>query len=218
MNTDQPERRSDPAPVPWPGPQSPGATAGAAPEAGVAAEDGTEPGPASEPGRPAFGPAWLRGRAELGLAALVGGIGVFLLVQTSSIRVPATANAVGPRFFPYVVGVLLVIAGLALAVTVWRGGSDEPESGEDVDPSAPTDWKTLALLTAAFVAHIFLLEPLGFVLTEALLFGAITWVLGARSSWWRPPAIGLVLALVAYLAFSRGLGVALPGGVLEGVL
>ena len=111
-----------------------------------------------------------------------------------------------------------MIAGVALAVTVWRRGSDAPEAGEDVDPSAPTDWKTLALLCAAFVAHIFLLERLGFVFTEALLFGAVAWVLGARGSWWRPPAIGLALALVTYVAFSRGLGVALPGGVLEGVL
>jgi putative tricarboxylic transport membrane protein len=163
-------------------------------------------------------PDRLRGRAELGLAALVLGVGVFLLLQTSSIRVPATANAVGPRFFPYVVGGMLVLAGLALAVTVWRRGSDEPEGGEDVDPTAPTDWKALALLAAAFVAHILLLEPLGFVFTEALLFAAVSWVLGDRGRWWRPPAIGLALALVAYLAFSRALGVALPAGVLEGVL
>lgn len=161
---------------------------------------------------------WLRGRAELGLAALVIGVGVFLLVQTSSIRVPATANVVGPRFFPYLVGGVLVVTGLVLAGHVIVRGSDAPEEAEDVDPTLPTDWKTLALLVVAFVTHILLLEPLGFVLTEALLFTAAAWVLGARGRLWLTPAVGLALALVAYLAFYRGLGVALPAGVLEGVL
>jgi putative tricarboxylic transport membrane protein len=161
---------------------------------------------------------WLRGRAELGLAALVLGVGLFLLVETTSIRVPETANAVGPRFFPYLVGGVMVVTGLVLAALVVRRGSDAPEEAEDVDPTLPTDWRTLALLIAAFIVHILLLEPLGFVLTEALFFAAAAWVLGARGRLWLTPAVGLVLALVAYLAFSRGLGVALPAGVLEGVL
>jgi putative tricarboxylic transport membrane protein len=160
----------------------------------------------------------LRGRAELGLAALVAGVGGFLLIETAGIRVPATANAVGPRFFPYVVGGVLVLTGIALAVTVWRRGSDAPEQGEDVDPTLPTDWRTLALLVAAFLAHLLVLEPLGFVLTEALLFTAAAWTLGAQARPWLTALIGLALALVAYLAFSRGLGVALPAGVLTGVL
>jgi putative tricarboxylic transport membrane protein len=164
-------------------------------------------------------PEWLRGRAELGLAALVAGVGVFLLVQTPAIRVPATTNAVGPRFFPYVVGGVLVVVGAALAVTVWRRGSDAPEEGEDIDPAARTDWRTLALLVAAFVAHIVLLEPLGFVFTEALLFTAVAGVLGAE--WrrlWVAGLAGLVLSTVVFVVFARGLGVTLPSGVLEGVL
>jgi putative tricarboxylic transport membrane protein len=164
-------------------------------------------------------PERLRGRAELGLAALVAGVGVFLLVQTPTIRVPATSNAVGPRFFPYLVGGVLVLVGAALAVAVWRQGSDAPEAGEDVDPSLPTDWRTLALLTAAFVAHILLLEPLGFVFTEALLFTAVAGVLGAgRRRLWVAGLAGLALSTVVFVVFARGLGVTLPSGVLTGVL
>ena len=168
--------------------------------------------------RPAL-PEWLRGRAELGLAALVAGVGVFLLVQTPTIRVPATSNAIGPRFFPYVVGGALVLVGAALAVGVSRRGSDAPEAGEDVDLSLPTDWLTLGTLVAAFVAHIVLLEPLGFVFTEALLFTAVAGVLGAGvRRLWVAGLAGLVLSAVVFVVFARGLGVTLPPGVLEGVL
>jgi putative tricarboxylic transport membrane protein len=113
---------------------------------------------------------------------------------------------------------VLVVTGLALGLTVWRRGSDAPEEAEDVDPTLPTDWRTLALLVAAFVAHILLLEPLGFVFTEALLFAGAAWTLGARTRWWLTPLVGLAVSLTAYVAFSRGLGVALPPGVLAGVL
>lgn len=161
----------------------------------------------------------MRGRAELGLAALVAAVGVFLLVQTPTIRVPATSNAVGPRFFPYLVGAVLVVVGAALAVTVWRHGSDAPEAGEDVDPSLPTDWRTVGLLAAAFVGHLLLLEPLGFVFTEALLFTAVAGVLGAGlRRLWVAGLAGLVLTTVVYVVFARGLGLTLPAGVLEGVL
>jgi len=164
-------------------------------------------------------PAWLRGRAELGLAALVIGLGIYLLVETGSIRVPQTANAIGPRFFPYVVGGVLVITGIALGVMVWRRGSDAPEEAEDVDPTLPTDWRTLGLLVGAFIAHILLLEPLGFVFTEALLFTAVAGVLGASlRRLWIAGLAGLVLSTVVFLVFARGLGVTLPAGVLEGVL
>ena len=157
------------------------------------------------------------GRSELGLAALLVALGAFLLVETSRIEVPANANSIGPRFFPTVVGVLLVLAGSWLVVDVLRGGSADMEAAEDIDLSRTSDWRTLGLLSAVFLGHAALLEVLGFAVAGALLFFGVGVALGSRR-WARDLAVSVVLATGVYLVFGRLLGVGLPAGVLEGVL
>ena len=159
----------------------------------------------------------LSGKAELGLAALLLALGVFLLVETQRIAVPVSANTIGPRFFPTVVGGVLVVVSLWLAVDVLRGGAGQMEAAEDVDVSRSSDWRTLALLSAVFLGHAFLLEPLGFPVAAALLFFGVAASLGSRR-WARDAAVAVVLAVLVFVVFARGLGVGLPAGVLQGVL
>ena len=166
------------------------------------------------PGRPT---GWLTGRAELGLAGLLLALGAFLLVETARIEVPANANSIGPRFFPTVVGVLLCLVGSWLLVDVLRGGHGDMEAAEDIDLSRTSDWRTLALLSAVFLAHAALLELLGFAIAGALLFFGIAASLGSRR-WLRDAAVSVVLATAVYVVFARLLGVGLPAGLLEGVL
>jgi putative tricarboxylic transport membrane protein len=161
-------------------------------------------------------PPWA-GKAELGLAAMLLALGVFLLVETQRIVVPVNANAVGPRFFPTVVGVVLVVVSLWLAVDVLRGGSGDMEAAEDVDTSRSSDWRTLGLLSAVFLGHAILLEAVGFPITAAVLFFGIAASLGSRR-WARDAAIAVVMATLVFVVFARGLGVGLPVGVLQGVL
>lgn len=158
-------------------------------------------------------PAPTAGRAELGLAALVVTVGVVVLVDASRISAPETSNAVGPRFFPLLVGLLLVVVGGWLAVDVLRGGTGEPEIEEDVDLSRPSDWRTLALLVAAFVVHALLIGPAGWPVAGAVLFWGTAAALGSRS-WLRDGAVSVALAVLVWLVFARGLGVGLPAGPL----
>ena len=159
----------------------------------------------------------LSGRAELGLAALLLAIGVFLLVETQRIAVPVNANAIGPRFFPTVVGAVLVVVSHWLAVDVLRGGRGAMQAAEDVDTRRSSDWRTLAILSAVFLGHAFLLEPLGFPVAAALLFFGVAAALGSRR-WARDAAVSVVLAVTVFLVFARALGVGLPAGVLDGVV
>lgn len=167
------------------------------------------------PGRPRAG--LLAGKAELGLAGLLVGLGAFLLVETSQIVVPANANSIGPRFFPTVVGALLCLVGAWLVVDVLLGGHGDMEAAEDIDLSRASDWRTLAVLSAVFLAHTAVLEVLGFALTGALLFFGVGAALGSRR-WARDAAVAVVLATAVHLLFGRVLGVGLPAGLLEGVL
>jgi putative tricarboxylic transport membrane protein len=160
-------------------------------------------------------PTRTAGRAELVVAALVAAVGVVVLVDALRIAVPATSNAVGPRFVPVVVGTLLVVVGGWLAVDVLRGGTGEPDAGEDVDLGRPSDWRTLALLTAAFGVHILLIRPAGWPVAGAVLFWGTAAALGSRA-WLRDGAVSVALAVLVYLVFARGLGVSLPAGPFGG--
>src|SRR6476619_5506492 len=62
-------------------------------------------------------------RAASGTAGIaVVALGVFTIIDSHRITVPLSANVVGPRVFPYAVGVALVLSGAAVLVSVLRGG------------------------------------------------------------------------------------------------
>lgn len=166
---------------------------------------------------PAVDRRFWNGKSELGLSALLLALGAFVLVETSRIEVPANANAIGPRFFPTVVGVLLCLVGSRLVVDVLRGGQGAMEAAEDIDLTRTSDWRTLALLSAAFLGHAALLEVLGFAVAGALLFFGVAASLGSRR-WARDAGVSAVLSTGVYLLFGRVLGVGLPAGLFDGIL
>lgn len=151
------------------------------------------------------------------MSALLVVWGGALLYGSGNIRVPRTANAVDPRFLPRVIGVGLVVLGIAHAVAVARGNFGDPDEGEDVDLTRPGDLRSFALIFGSVVLHAKLIRPLGWPIAAAILFFGAAIALGA-ASWLRSAVIACVLALATYLLFAKGLGVYLPRGVLDGVL
>jgi putative tricarboxylic transport membrane protein len=168
-------------------------------------------GSQSRPGR-------LAGRSELGVALLLGVVGVVVLVDAAGIHAPySQADPVGPRTVPFLVAGLLLVCAAGLAVNVLRGGHGEAEEGEDVDLTAPTEWRVVLPLVGTFVANVLLIDVLGWVISGALLFWGSSWALGSRHPV-RDAVISLALSLATFYGFYLGLGVLLPAGVLEGVL
>lgn len=151
---------------------------------------------------------------EYVFAAVCAALGVYAIVGAGFIRVPpGSASVLGPRVFPYGVGILLVAAAIAVIVEVARGHRGIPDEGEDVDPDAPTDWLTVAKLIVFFLSQLVLIELAGWPIAVAVLFGGAAWSLGARR-WWVALLIGLGLGLVTQLVFGGWLGLSLPAGPL----
>jgi putative tricarboxylic transport membrane protein len=160
----------------------------------------------------------LRGRSELGLAALLGVVGGVVLWDAGRLHSSyAQADVVGPRTVPFVVGGLLLLCAVLLAVNVLRGGQGEAEGGEDVDLTHPTEWRVVLPLIGFFVANIVLVERLGWVVSGAILFWGCAWTLGSRH-YARDAVVSVAIALASFYLFYSGLGIHLPSGVLEGVL
>lgn len=152
-------------------------------------------------------PAWGRLALSLGIVAL----GAFFLVESAAIRVLPTYARVGPRFFPYLVAGGLIILGLVLAWRAWRGRDI------DVDPTgeAPADKLNMALVIGGLVLQSLIIEHVGFVIAATITFVLTTAGFGSRR-WLVNGLIGFVLAAASYVGFTRGLGLHLPAGLLEG--
>jgi putative tricarboxylic transport membrane protein len=163
-------------------------------------------------------PGSWRDRSELGVCGLLLVLGVLVLVD--ALRIPtdfAQRGPIGPKAVPIVVGGLLVLVAVLLARDVLRGGRGESETGEDVDIAAPGDWRTVLLLSAAFLANAALIGTVGFPISGAILFWGAAYAMGSRA-FVRDPLISAALSIGTFLVFNNLLGVPLPGGPLMEVL
>ena len=149
------------------------------------------------------------------MLVLVGG---FLVYDALSLPGGyAKVDPVGPRLFPMVIGIGLLVMAVVLAIAIPRGSRGEADAGEDIDPDLPSDWRTVGLLVALFVAMIVLVVPLGWAIASALFFAGCATVLGTKH-YVRNILIGVVLSVGSFYAFYSGLGIPLPAGILDGIL
>jgi putative tricarboxylic transport membrane protein len=147
---------------------------------------------------------------EAALAAFVLLLGVFVAVETAMLRTGPGYSAIGPKLFPALVAAGLLLVGLALLYEARAGAVAQPMGFElDLPPAL--------LVTAGLVLQMLLMRPAGFVIASAVLFVAVTYAFGSRRLALNA-AVGLVLCAATYVAFTFGLGLGLPAGVLGRLL
>ncbi|WP_328417886.1 tripartite tricarboxylate transporter TctB family protein [Micromonospora sp. NBC_00389] len=156
--------------------------------------------------------------AQYGVCAFLAVVGALVIVDAMRIgHAISSADPIGPKPVPILLGALLLVVAAIYAVDVARGGAGEPEAGEDVDLSSPIDWRTVLLLIGAFLVNAVLIDRLGWVISGTLLFWGSAFALGNRH-YIRNLLIAVALSLITFYTFAIGLGVNLPAGVLQGIL
>ena len=158
-----------------------------------------------------------QGRSELGVALLLLVLGGWAVADALRLPDLQTRGPIDAKTIPLLVGGLLILSAVLLAIDVLRGGRGEQEAGEDVDLGHGSDWKTLGLLTASFVANILLIERLGWPVSGAVLFFGTAYALGSRHLI-RNAIIAITLSVGTWYLFNLALGIALPVGILKGIL
>ncbi|HEY7382855.1 MAG TPA: tripartite tricarboxylate transporter TctB family protein [Beijerinckiaceae bacterium] len=143
-----------------------------------------------------------RGEVVVGLALVAFGVTLTALAW----RMPAgSVSLPGPGFMPSAVGILLALTGLGCTLRTMTA-NDAPGT---VSLGRLNAWGALA--TLAVVAFLF--EPLGAPLTLALAMTALFRLAGGYRLV-RCALSGVIAAAVAWLVFTRLLGVGLPAGIL----
>ena len=140
----------------------------------------------------------------LGLLFALGGAAIFSHALTLA---PLPGMNVGPGLFPSIVGIGMVLMGLALAAQGWLGRAAAR------DPAAPPllTWFAVGIV-AAIAGAIVLMPLLGFLIGGTLFSIVIVLVSGGRllpALIFSPLATGTI-----YLLFNTVLRVPLPRGLL----
>ena len=146
-------------------------------------------------------PATLFGSAVVAL-------GVAVVVASQQIKTGFTYDVVGPAMFSNLIGVGLVLSGVASVISARRA------SLEDLPNQPKLNLWPVGLISAALLLEAALISRLGWIPVVATVFVAGTHAFGDRHIL-SNAVIGLVLATVILLVFTLGLGIDLPLGPLE---
>jgi putative tricarboxylic transport membrane protein len=171
---------------------------------------------------PATGRGFWAGRSNLVVAALILTLALYLTAGVLTMEIPEGAKTPGPTFFPIILAICAYVLAALLSVQALRTPEVPETDQEQIEVSGRThrthsDWKALGTTLAAFLTFSLLLMPVGWILSAALLFWLISWALGSK----RPlfdVGLSLVFASAIQVAFSAGLGLNLPPGLMEGIL
>ncbi len=155
-------------------------------------------------------------KAQYGLAAVLGVVGLYTIYDASTLNV-GFGDPIGPRVFPYAIGGVLVVLSVILAIATSRGDRPEAESGEDIDLTTKPDWLTIAKLVGFFAFNIATVNLLGWAITGAILFAGCAWSLGSKTVL-RDVIVGAVMSVGSWYFFWSVLNVQLTPGILDGIL
>jgi putative tricarboxylic transport membrane protein len=129
-------------------------------------------------------------------------VGVLVLVAARGFVTSFPTDPLGPRAFPALAAGLFLVAALGVARR----------------PGPPAVWpardtlRRQGVLLLALASYAALVGPLGFVLTTALVVGALSRLFGARPL--AAAATGALLAAGLWALFGLALGMPLPAGAL----
>ncbi len=109
----------------------------------------------------------------------------------------------GPGYFPFGLGALLALLG---AIELFKALTIETEGG---DPVGAFAWKPLIVILGAVAFFGVALPRLGLVITLPLLVFISSWA-SDEFSWKAAVANAVVLVVMSWLIFIKGLGLIIP--------
>lgn len=125
-------------------------------------------------------------------------------------------NVLHPSVWPKVIIILLVICLIINIIKIIRKNKGNPEFTFSAFAKNSVQFfkSRMFLGMVVLIIAALILEPLGFVVTAALLMFAYGMLLGEKK-WWRLAIISCLLGVILHIAFSGLLGVNLPRGTVS---
>jgi len=161
-------------------------------------------------------------RREVAIAVFLTAFGFLVIALSGKIESGVYTDPLGPRVFPYALGVGIAVCGFLLGIAAlfpWQseqaGFLSDPGGGEDVERGAFSAARLLGAVgtTGLYVAAF---EPAGYLISTPLYVIAILVIRGGIP--WRTLVVApLMITTVLYVTFRFALRIPVPGGLLERV-
>lgn len=130
---------------------------------------------------------------------MFAGFGIAALALGRNLSI-GTAARMGPGYFPYALGVMLIVLG---AIITWRAlAANRIEF-------RPVAWRPMLTITAALILFAQLLGSLGLVVALVVL-GLVSRVARPEYAWRETVLLSLVITVACVCIFYFGLGIQLP--------
>jgi putative tricarboxylic transport membrane protein len=153
-------------------------------------------------------------RIILACALVLAGVYFWATAQIPSLDL---GDPLGPKAFPRMLGVGLLVGAAMLLAEIIRNTAKARVSAEQGVKSVEPKWDrhhwlvvAIAVWTAVYIVAF---EPLGFVIATAVYLLALTAYFN-RGRWLMNVLTSVLFALISYLMFTKLLGVNLPPGIL----
>jgi putative tricarboxylic transport membrane protein len=141
--------------------------------------------------------------------AILAAVYFYATAQIPSLEI---GDPLGPKAFPRLLGIALVITGGILLMEMWRARGDKAQK----DAAAPADWPVLRVLGGVVVwtaLYFSVFELLGFVIaTSIYLLVLMAYFHPGR--WMTNILTSVLFCIGTYVMFNHVLGVNLTKGIL----
>ncbi|OYO06442.1 tripartite tricarboxylate transporter TctB family protein [Enemella evansiae] len=168
--------------------------------------------------RAADGDRSSRGYGALVMPLLMLGAAGYLIYGLLTMQVVEGDELLGPTAMPWAAAIGLIVLAVIYAIDILRNPGDQ-HAGESTHPT-PINWRSVGIAVASLVVFALILEPIGWLLSGAVLFFGMTMALGLGDRAARRPLFNALLALsfsaIVQLVFAGLLGLSLPVGMLLG--
>lgn len=161
-------------------------------------------------------------RKDLLFAVAMVCLGVAVILVTANFREPVVQDTIGPRAFPYGLGLLFAVGGAFVAIQrlksmhAGNGYIVPDEGGEDEEAYPASGVRAMAMIALCCVYTV-VLQPIGFIVATPFFVALALFLMNERKP---------VLLVTTSLCFTAGTYVLihllldgrLPEGVLKGLL
>lgn len=148
----------------------------------------------------------------LAVSTLIGA-GVYLLA-TQDIPSLMLGDVVGPRFFPELVGLGLVVAGTLLVYEAWWKQATRNKSVEKENRQIAKRAQKIIVAAAVWtIVYYIAFEPVGYIISTIIYIFCLLCYFN-QVKWWKNAIYTVMFTGAAYAIFDKFLNVVLPSGLL----